>query len=92
MNWLMTLYVVALFYVLVPGVLVSLPPKGSKMVVALTHAVVFALVFHFTHKLVWNAVSQYSMDGFQDASGNKMAAKPLPAKAAAAAAKPATPA
>lgn len=64
MNWLMTLYVVALFYVLVPGVVLSLPPKGSKMVVALTHAVVFALVFHFTHKLVSNAVAQF--EGFED--------------------------
>jgi hypothetical protein len=25
------------------------------MVVAATHAVVFALIFHFTHKLVWQA-------------------------------------
>jgi len=43
-----------LFFVLTPGVLVSLPPKGSKFVVAATHAVVFALAFHLIHKLFWN--------------------------------------
>lgn len=37
-----------LFFLLTPGVLLSLPPGGSKMVVAATHAVVFALV----HKVV----------------------------------------
>ena len=44
-----------LFFVLTPGVLLRLPPGGSKLVVAATHAVVFALVYHFTHKLVYRA-------------------------------------
>jgi len=51
--WFMALYVAILFYVLTPGVLLSLPAGGSKTTVALTHAVVFAVVYHFTHKLVW---------------------------------------
>jgi len=55
MNWVVSIYIAILFFVLTPGVLLSLPPKGSKMVVAATHAVVFALIFHFTHKLVWQA-------------------------------------
>lgn len=71
MNVPMTVYVGLLFYVLLPGVLVSLPRKGSKMIVALTHAVIFALVLQLTYKLVWKLVSQYGMDGFQDASGAK---------------------
>jgi hypothetical protein len=33
----------ALFFVLVPGILVSLPPGGSKVTVALVHAIVFVL-------------------------------------------------
>uniref|UniRef100_A0A6C0JSI1 DUF4405 domain-containing protein n=1 Tax=viral metagenome TaxID=1070528 RepID=A0A6C0JSI1_9ZZZZ len=41
-----------LFFVLVPGVLVSLPPGGSKLVVAGVHAIVFAVVSH----LVWHLV------------------------------------
>lgn len=53
MNWLISIYIAVLFFVLVPGVLVSLPPGGSKITVAAFHAVVFALVYHFTHKVVW---------------------------------------
>jgi hypothetical protein len=49
----MFIFTALLFFILSPGVLVSLPPKGSKLVVAGVHAVVFALVFTFTHKLVW---------------------------------------
>jgi hypothetical protein len=55
MEWLCTFFVAVLFFVLTPGVLLRLPPGGSKLVVAATHAVVFALVYHFTHKLVWRA-------------------------------------
>jgi len=64
------LYVIALFYVLTPGVLFSFPKKCSKKVVALTHAVIFALVFHFTYKLVWNIASKF--EGF------KLLPKPAP--------------
>lgn len=53
MNWAVTVYAAILFFVLTPAVLVRLPPNGSKLTVAAFHAVVFALVFHFTHKLVW---------------------------------------
>jgi hypothetical protein len=56
MMW-MSLYAAALFFVLTPGVLLSLPPGGSKLAVAATHAVVFAAVWHFTHKLVFRAVN-----------------------------------
>lgn len=52
MNWLFSLYIAVLFFVLTPGVLVSLPPRSSKLIVAAFHAVVFVLVFHFTHKAV----------------------------------------
>jgi hypothetical protein len=53
MNWSVTVYAAILFFVLTPAVLVRLPPKGSKFTVAAVHAVIFALIFHFTHKLVW---------------------------------------
>lgn len=52
MEIVMFVYAFLLFFVLTPGILLSLPPKGSKIVVALTHAFVFALVFHFTYKIV----------------------------------------
>lgn len=52
MELILSLYVALLFFALVPGVLVSLPPGGSKLTVAAFHAAVFALVYHFTHKIV----------------------------------------
>lgn len=55
MNLYVALYVALLFFVLTPGILVSLPPGGSKMTVALVHALVFVVVYHFTYKRVWSA-------------------------------------
>ena len=52
MNWAVTIYSAILFFVLTPNILVRLPPKSSKFVVAATHAVIFALIFHFTCKIV----------------------------------------
>lgn len=48
----MIAYMFILFVVLTPGVLVNLPPGGSKYVILATHAVIFAAVWHFTHKAV----------------------------------------
>jgi hypothetical protein len=56
MNLLMTVFVAVLFVALTPGILVSLPPGGSKLTTALFHGVVFALVYHLTHKAVWRAL------------------------------------
>ena len=36
-----------LFYVLTPGILLRLPPGGSQMTVAATHALVFAVVHKY---------------------------------------------
>ena len=52
----MFLFVTLLFFVLTPGIVVTLPPKSSKYVVAIVHGIVFALIWYFTHKLVWNAI------------------------------------
>ena len=41
-------YLVFLFYVLSPNVLLRIPPNGSKHMVALVHAVVFATVYYYT--------------------------------------------
>ena len=63
MQLLMTLYTALLFFVLVPGVLVTIPPKGSKTVQALVHGLVFALVYHYTHNMVYKVL----YEGFQGA-------------------------
>jgi hypothetical protein len=52
----MSLYAAVLFFVLTPGVLLSLPPGGSRTTVALTHAVVFGIVWALTHKMVYKSV------------------------------------
>jgi len=44
------------FFLLVPGVLVTIPAGGSKITVAAVHAVVFAIV----HKLVHTYVFKHS--------------------------------
>ena len=52
MCWFMFLYSALLFFLLTPGILLTLPPKGKKMTVAAVHAVVFGLVWGLTHKMV----------------------------------------
>lgn len=64
----MALYVAVLFFVLTPGVLVTLPRGGSKVTVAATHALVAAVVFFFTKKMVYTFLQQF--EGFQDAAMN----------------------
>jgi len=56
---LMSLAVAALFFVLTPGVLVSLPPGKGKFVTAATHAVIFALVFYFLQKTLVQFTQQF---------------------------------
>ncbi len=60
----MTLYLAALFVALTPGVLLTLPKGGNKMTVAVVHGLVFAVVWYFTHRMVWRYSMQLS--GFQD--------------------------
>ena len=44
MDFLLFLATFVLFFVLTPGVVLSLPPKGSKLVTALVHALLFAVL------------------------------------------------
>jgi hypothetical protein len=46
------LYLIALFVALTPGILLTLPPKGSKLVVAITHGIIFTLLFCMTYKTI----------------------------------------
>jgi len=64
-SYLMTAFTALLFVVLTPGVLLTLPSKASgKIVIALVHGLIFALVYHFTHKAVWAWTRKY--EAFQD--------------------------
>jgi hypothetical protein len=57
MSVWVTLYAAVLFFVLSPNVLLRLPPKGGKFLVAGVHAIIFALIFYLTHNLVWQMTS-----------------------------------
>jgi hypothetical protein len=46
-----------LFYFLIPGVLVRLPPKSSNFRVAVFHALLFGLIFYLTHRIVYKCFS-----------------------------------
>lgn len=80
MQVLMSLFVAALFVALTPGVLLTLPKGGSKMTVAVVHGLVFAVVFHLTHKTAMRML----YEGFQEPSvpyGASSESKPaMPAK------------
>jgi hypothetical protein len=58
----MLLYLVlfALFYILSPGIFLSLPRRGSKQMVALTHAIVFVGAFYLAERLF-----HMTREGFQ---------------------------
>jgi len=49
MNPILFLFAFVLFFVLTPGILLTLPPKTSKLMVAAVHAILFSLVFVFTN-------------------------------------------
>ena len=68
MNLAVTIYSAILFFIITPNILVRLPPKSSKYIVAATHAVIFALILHFTCKMVWKATSNM-FEGFYEGIG-----------------------
>lgn len=57
---LMSLFVAFLFFLLTPGVLVVLPPNmfgpNALYIVAATHALVFAVVYHLIKPIVWRTL------------------------------------
>jgi uncharacterized membrane protein len=63
----MSLFIAVLFFLLTPGIVLSLPAGGSLLQKAAVHAVVFALVYHLTHKAVWNMLYARQFEYFEDA-------------------------
>jgi len=49
MDAIMFLYSAVLFFVLTPGILVTIPSGGKPRTVAAVHAVVFGLILSFAH-------------------------------------------
>ena len=57
MNYLAFLYIFALFYVFIPGTVITLPVKASKMVHTMIHALLFSIILFFTY----HSVSLFSL-------------------------------
>ena len=53
MNAFLFIVFVLLFVALTPNILLSLPPKASKLTVAFTHGLIFAVVLTLVHKPLW---------------------------------------
>jgi hypothetical protein len=52
MDWKKLLFTAVVFAAFVPGVLVTLPPGGGRMVVLAVHGLLFAVV----SRMLWKAV------------------------------------
>jgi hypothetical protein len=50
MALIMFVVIAVLFAILTPGVALYLPPRSSLGVAAITHGIVFSVVFYFIHK------------------------------------------
>ena len=47
-----TIAAMILFFILTPGIVLSLPSNGTLRQKALVHALVFGIVFHFMHMIM----------------------------------------
>ena len=68
---MMLAYMFALFVALTPGVFVTLPPHCSKYVVAATHALIFTIIWYFTHKMLRPAAEGFAGPLFSECSNNE---------------------
>ena len=60
MYALLFVFLVVIFIAFVPGVLVTLPPRGSRNMVLLTHGIMFALVWALLHSTLSAVASNFN--------------------------------
>ena len=58
MWWLKLVVSALVFIAFVPGVLVTLPPGGSRTTVLAVHAALFALLQSFVMRTLWSVVKR----------------------------------
>ena len=56
MLWLKFLVSALVFAAFVPGVLVTLPPGGSRMMVLAVHGLLFAVLHHYVLSMVFRGL------------------------------------
>jgi hypothetical protein len=64
MNLIVALYSAVLFVILSPNVLLRIPAKGSKFLVAGVHALVFGIILYFTCGFIWRLSMR--IEGFKE--------------------------
>ena len=62
MNFLLFALLALLFILLTPGIVLTLPSKGSKKTVAITHGLIFAFVWTLIHRPLVALTHPYSID------------------------------
>lgn len=84
MNAYFAAYIAILFFLLSPGVLLRLPARGSRLVVAVAHGLVFVVALYLTKHVVLRVL--YGMgcmyEGFQDMPPQDMPPQAQPDMAA----------
>ena len=60
------LVLAGIFFALTPGILVYLPPKSSKLTTAITHGVIFGIIWSLTHKFLWRTTSRMTSMTFME--------------------------
>lgn len=56
----MLIYIAVLFFVLTPGQFLTLPSNTSgTVVINITHAVAFAVIYYFTYEMALNMSNDY---------------------------------
>lgn len=74
MYVLLFVFLVAIFIAFVPGVLITLPPNGSRNMVFLTHGLLFAFVWGLLHSTLSLFASRFNYtigDGLLEAMKGK---------------------
>jgi hypothetical protein len=56
--------VIILFIALTPGVIISLPPEGSKLTTAVVHGIIFSIIWMFIYRIINNIY-----EGFENVIG-----------------------
>jgi len=69
----MFIYLILAFVAFVPGMLFTLPIKGSKLMITFAHGTLFALVWGLLHKMMVTIASKFNihiggdmMEGLED--------------------------
>ena len=69
MDLLSTIMGALIFAAFVPGVLVRLPPSGSKNTVLVVHALLFTVVLHLAMKWYWKGKEHFGNYGAKCPNG-----------------------